>query len=60
MRNDGSVVLTTKHSARMKPGLSRDGKAECSKYMKRLRGRERRKGTEYGKDAVRQMEVLGS
>ena len=46
MRNDGSVVLTTKHSARMKPGLSRDGKAECSKYTKRLQGRERRKGTE--------------
>lgn len=37
MRN----VLTTKHSARMKPGPSRDGKAECSKYMRGLWGREK-------------------
>lgn len=60
MRNDGSVVLTTKHSARMKPGLSRDGKAECSKYTKRLRVMGKEEGNRDGKDAVRQMEALGS
>ena len=60
MRNDGSVVLTTKHSARIKPGLSRDGKAECSKYTKRLQGMGTEEGNRDGKHAIRQMEVLGS